>query len=434
MWSRATEPEPPSLRRRILGLVLAAVALASLLQAVGAYRSAVANADALFDNQLQTLARAVEAGLPIGGAPAATYEFQVQVWGPGGVLQFGTGALRLPVPPTLGFSEVTVDGARFRLYSLHTPQRIIQIAQNLDQRRARARALALNAVLPVAALGLLLMLAVWLVIDRSLAPVARLRAQLTGRRAQDLAPLDERGLPQEVQPVVREMNLLFQRVERAFRSQQQFVDDAAHELRSPLAALKLQAQALRPADAHQQEALRRLQAGIERASVLVGQLLDLAREDRNAPPLRQPVALDALAREAVADVLPQATARSIDLGVAAAAPGATVQGDPQALRTLLRNLLDNAVKFTPAGGRVDLSLAMRDGRGVLTVEDSGPGIPEAERDRVFDRFYRSPQADTPGSGLGLAIVSAVARRHGGEVVLGRSQRLGGLSVDVRLPL
>lgn len=434
MSSHAIDPSSPhSLRRRLLGLLLAAVALASVLQAAGAYRSALTNADALFDNQLQTLARAIEAGVPVGGETAASYEFEVQVWGPGGVLQFGTGALRLPAPPALGFSEVTVDGVRFRLYSLTTAQRTIQIAQNLDQRRARARALAVNAVLPVALLGLLLMAAVWLVIDRSLAPVERLRTQLTSRRAQDLSPLQEQGLPQEVRPLVRELNLLFERLAQAFRSQQQFVDDAAHELRSPLAALKLQTQALRPIGAVQQDAVDQLQAGIDRAGLLVGQLLDLARQDREAPPPLEPVTLDALAREAITDVLPQASARRIDLGLAAGAPGAAVPGDRHALRTLLRNLLENAVKFTPEGGQVDLSLATLAGQATLTVEDSGPGIPVNEQARVFDRFYRGAGHDAPGSGLGLAIVSTVVRRHGGHVLLGRSPRLGGLRVEVRLP-
>ena len=431
MSFRAIDGAHHSLRRRLLGLVLAAVAAASVLQGASAYRSAVRNADALFDGQLQALAHAVQAGLPAGGARAL--EFNVQIWGTDGVLQFGTAVRPLPAPPVLGFSEVVADGVPYRVYSLSTPGRTIQIAQDLNARRERARALALNAVLPVAGLGLLLMLAVWLVIDRSLAPVARLRRQLASRAPQDLSALAQQGLPQEVLPLVRDLNQLFARVEQAFRLQQQFVADAAHELRSPLAALKLQAQALQRQGSATPQALARLQEGIDRAAALVTQLLTLAREEGAEGTPREKVELQALTREAVADVLPQATARGIDLGLAAGAADAVVLGEREALRTLLRNLLDNAVKYTPDGGQVDIGLEQQADGCTLTVEDSGPGIPAQERERVFDRFYRGRAGDIPGSGLGLSIVAAIARRHGARVTLDSSERLGGLRVTLSLP-
>jgi two-component system OmpR family sensor kinase len=272
--------------------------------------------------------------------------------------------------------------------------------------------------------------------------VERARRQLAHRAADDFSPLAGAGLPDEVRPLVDELNLLFGRVRSAFDAQKTFVADAAHELRSPLTALKLQAQALRPngqpADitpAEREAGIARLNQGIDRAIRLVEQLLVLAREEAGQAAAGPPVDLDVVVRLAVADVLPQARLKQIDLGVAETpALPAPVRGEPEALRVLLRNLLDNAVKYTPPAGRVDVSLAVTGGRPVLTVQDSGPGIAPEERERVFDRFYRATgSAGETGSGLGLAIVQVIAGRHGATLELGRSEQLGGLLVSVTFP-
>jgi two-component system, OmpR family, sensor kinase len=425
-----------SLRRRLLWLVLAAIAFASVLQASSAYRTALQQADAMFDYHLQEVARSVHGGVPF--APGEDqYDFFVQIWGPDGAQIFRSRGAALPSQAVLGFSDTTFNGVRYRVYSLLTPEHTIQIAQDLDARQARARSLALRAVLPIALLAPLLMMAVGWLISRSLAPVERMRKQVAGRAADDLSPLPDAGLPLEVLPLVRELNLLFERVRRAFSAQQEFVADAAHELRSPLTALKLQAQALRRAhdDASRETAIARLNDGIDRAIQLMGQLLVLAREDGEgaAAAGAQRVDLQEVARQAVADVLVQAQAKRIDIGLASAGPPLWVRGQPEALHILLRNLLDNAVKYTPEGGQVDISLAMVEGAPSLAVEDSGPGISQAERERVFDRFYRTADARAPGSGLGLAIVKAIAGRHGASVLLDRSAKLGGLKAEVRYP-
>jgi two-component system, OmpR family, sensor kinase len=188
-------------------------------------------------------------------------------------------------------------------------------------------------------------------------------------------------------------------------------------------------------DASRETAIARLNDGIDRAIQLMGQLLVLAREDGEgaAAAGAQRVDLQEVARQAVADVLVQAQAKRIDIGLASAGPPLWVRGQPEALHILLRNLLDNAVKYTPEGGQVDISLAMVEGAPSLAVEDSGPGISQAERERVFDRFYRTADARAPGSGLGLAIVKAIAGRHGASVLLDRSAKLGGLKAEVRYP-
>jgi two-component system, OmpR family, sensor kinase len=425
-----------SLRRRLLWLVLAAIAFASVLQASSTYRTALQQADEMFDYHLQEVARSVHAGVPF--APGEDqYDFFVQIWGPDGAQIFRSRGAALPTQAVLGFSDTTFNGVRYRVYSLLTPEHTIQIAQDLDARQARAQALALRAVLPIALLAPLLMMAVGWLISRSLAPVERMRKQVAGRAADDLSPLPDAGLPLEVLPLVRELNLLFERVRRAFTAQQEFVADAAHELRSPLTALKLQAQALRRAhdEGSREAAITRLNDGIDRAIQLMGQLLVLAREDGDAGAAErsQRVELQEVARQAVADVLPNAQAKRIDIGLASAEPSVWVRGQPEPLRILLRNLLDNAVKYTPDGGQVDIAVAMPQGAASLAVEDSGPGIPEAERERVFDRFYRTPDARASGSGLGLAIVKAIAGRHGATVLLGSSAKLGGLKAEVQFP-
>ena len=439
--SETIRTDPPSLRRRLLWLVLAAIALASLLQASTAYRTALAQADALFDEHLQEIARSIRGGMPfepVLDPNDPSHSLMVQIWGPDGAQIFRSPRSQLPAQAVLGFSDGVAGGVRYRVYSLQTPQQTVQIAQNLDARQARARTMALRAVLPIALLAPLLMLAVWWLIDRSLAPVERTRRQVAGRAAGDLSPLPDAGLPEEVLPLVQELNLLFGRARLAFETQRSFVADAAHELRSPLTALKLQAQALRRPqdDASREAALARLNDGIDRAIDLVGQLLALAREegDRQQPAPPQAVDVQDLVRQVVSDVLPQAQARRVDLGlVQGENEPLQVQGDPEALHTLLRNLLDNAIKYTPEGGQVDISLALRDRTPCLFVEDSGPGLPDAERERVFDRFYRVPGATAHGSGLGLAIVKAIADAHGATVALDRSARLGGLRVEVRFP-
>ena len=432
-----------SLRGRLLWFVLVAILLAAVLQAITAYRGAVQQADAMFDDHLQQVARSMRSGAPLGLpleeiAGEAGFDLYVQIWGQDGTTLFRSTPSALPPRAVLGFSDVQANGNSYRVYSLQTPLQTVQIAQDLSARSARAQALAVKAVLPFTLLTPLLMLAVWWVINRSLAPIERARRQVAGRAADDFSPLASDDLPDEVRPLVDELNLLFGRVRGAFDAQKNFVADAAHELRSPLTALKLQAQALRrPVDDPevQQAGVVRLNQGIDRAIRLVEQLLTLAREEASAGASQQePVELLEVVRLAVADMLPLAQLKQIDLGLAAQ-HAARVMGQSEALRVLLRNLLDNAMKYTPASGRVDISVDVMDGVAVLTVEDNGPGVAPDALPRVFDRFFRAGDtlAET-GSGLGLAIVKTIAERHGAILDVGPSTRLGGLRVEVRLAL
>ncbi|WP_422843820.1 ATP-binding protein [Acidovorax sp. M2(2025)] len=444
---------PRSLRMQLLAFLLAAVVLAGAVQGALAYRSALDEADALFDYHMQQTALALRSGLPVdaqGLGPGLdpqdeNHEFIVQVWTNEGlrIFESAVGAA-LPQIAVLGFTNVQARGGTYRVFSMQTRSQVIQVAQNMAARQGMARSLALRTLAPLAFMVPLLVLAVWWGVSRSLAPVERVRRQLAQRQADDLSPVSDAQLPDEVQPLVSELNLLFERVQRAFEAQQHFVADAAHELRSPLAALSLQLQVLQRAgdDAARAAAAERLSAGIDRATRLVEQLLALARQEAAATPA-EPVDLRAVAQLALADVAPAAQARGTDAGLldaGAATVPAIVQGSAEALRMLVRNLLDNAIKYTPPGGQVDVQVRTEaDGQAVLlTVEDSGPGIDPEHRDRALQRFVRVGNGDSSaaatGSGLGLAIVQAIAQRHGAVVELGASDRLGGLRAGVRFAI
>ena len=340
----------------------------------------------------------------------------------------------LPQRAILGFSSVRTHGSTYRVFSMESRSQVIQVAQDIAVRREIASTMALRTVAPIVLIAPMLMLLVWWVVSTSLAPVARVRRQLAGREADELSEVSEAGLPDEIRPLVHELNLLFERVRQAFDTQKSFVADAAHELRSPLAALKLQVTALKRAsdDAAREAALVRLSAGIDRAGRLVEQLLVLARQQARVATgaRREAVALAEVAKAEVAEIAAVAQSRSIDVGVREA-DEAVVSGYPEALRIMLRNLLDNAVKYTPAGGAVDVVVRRELGALILEVEDSGPGIAQEDRERVLDRFYRVAGTETTGSGLGLAIVKSIADLHGATLDLDRSERLGGLRVRVR---
>lgn len=434
-----------SLRTRLLWLLLAAIVLTAIAQAFIAYRTARAEADEIFDYHMQQMALSLRSGLPSNGAIGAGADsqgeedlnFVVQVWTSDGLRVFQSAPrAALPQRTVLGFSNVTTHGSTYRVFSMQSRSQVIQVAQDMAVRRQMASSLALRTVIPIAVMAPLLMLVAWWVVSLSLAPVSRVRRQVADRQADDLSAVSDVDLPDEIRPLVQELNLLFGRVREAFDAQKNFVADAAHELRSPLAALKLQVQGLQRAtdDATRDLAVSRLSAGIDRAARLVEQLLVLARHQSNAATGVKPqsVSLAETARLAVGDAAPAAQQRHTDLGLARADDG-LIAGQPEALRILMRNLLDNAVKYTPAGGRVDLEVVREAGAMRLTVEDNGPGIGDAERERVLDRFYRVAGTETTGSGLGLAIVRSIAEMHAASLRLGRSERLGGLRVDLVFP-
>ena len=440
------EPKPaPSLRARLTGALLLAVLAFAALQAAVTYRTARAETEALFDAQMQRIALSLSGSLGAGAlsddAPAAetpaAREMIIQIWRADGVMLYRSPQGRLLPPQTvIGFSDTVAGGEPYRIYALRTATQVVQVAQQTEARGRMAGQLALRAVLPVALLAPVLMLIVWWVVGRAIGPIERVRRQVAARRPDDLAPLPTAGLPAEVRPLVGEMNGLLTRLSDAWDALTHFTADAAHELRSPLAALRLQAQSLQraPDDATRAIATERLLAGIDRATRLVEQLLALARQE-GAGEGAELVSLDltALARNALADAEPEAARHAIALTLDAPTAHVVLRADEAALAVLLRNLLGNALRHTSPGGQVRVGVREEASVIDLTVEDSGPGIAPDERARVQGRFYRVPGTPGHGSGLGLAIVRAIAERHGAALTLDASPTLGGLRVMLRWP-
>jgi two-component system OmpR family sensor kinase len=431
-----------SLRARLLAWLLTGVLLVGVGGGWIVYRNALEEADAFFDYHLYQTAlllrdQPVEYDLiPQLPAADANYDFVVQVWSSDGrSIYLSKPHSVLPAITTLGFSNATTSEGQWRVYGVGAPNRVIQVAQPMRVREREAAAIAERALKPFALLLPVLALLIWVAVGRALEPLKQLTGQVKARGVDALEPLPDTRLPEEVRPLVGALNDLLARLNGALERERAFMADAAHELRSPLTALHLQMGMLARAgnEAERADATQKLSAGVQRAIRLVEQLLSLARQEPRAEPARSRVSLDELAREVVSEVIPLADAKSIDLGVAGSAPAA-VLGDPERLRTLLRNLVDNAVRYTSAGGRVDVGVEMTPlGSPVLKVIDNGPGIPVEDRARVFDRFYRRPGTSPPGSGLGMAIVKAIADAHGATIALTTNPAGQGLAVTVTFP-
>jgi two-component system OmpR family sensor kinase/two-component system sensor histidine kinase QseC len=422
----------------LLIALLAAVVAISVLAGLLTYRRVLAETSTLFDYQLRQMALSLRSQIPIP-PDQADADFVIQIWDVYGTrVYFSRPGLPLINATALGFADVRVGGRQWRTYGLQTLDGVIQIAQPVRVRESLARGAALRIVIPLLLLLPLLGAAVVGVVGSGLRPLRRVAGEVQRRDVHSLAPIAAARLPQEIAPLVNELNRLLMRLNAAFQTQRAFVADAAHELRSPLTALSLELQLLEraPDEAARREALANLKAAAARAIHLVEQLLTLARNEPREPvgELR-PLALEQPVAEGIADAHALAASRQIELSLEA--DPATIRGDRGALRTLVRNLVDNAVRYTPEGGCVRVRTRAASGiagreAALLEVADSGPGIPPADRERAFDRFYRRAGSPEGGSGLGLAIVKAVADRHGAEVRLGDAPE-GGLLVTVVFP-
>jgi signal transduction histidine kinase len=429
-----------SIRARLLVALFILVALISLLAAGVTYRRVLNETSTLFDYQLRQMALSLRTQISL--APRievppdqSDSDFVVQIWDLFGARTYvSRPGLPMINQTVLGYADLNLRGQRWRAYGLQTVDGVIQIAQPVQVREALARAAAERVVIPLILLLPIMVGAVAWIVRRGLLPLRFVAAEVQRRDARTLAPLGTDNLPREVEPLVSELNRLLERLQRAFSAQGAFISDAAHELRSPLTALRLQLQLLdrAPDEPKRLEARARLGAAVERAIHLVEQLLALARsEPQEAPMDFERVDLVAAAADGVKDTHDLALARKIDLGLDAT-PGLFILGNREALRTLVRNLVDNAVRYTPLGGTVQVRCRPTAQHVLFEVSDTGPGIPAADRERVFDRFYRRAAAQEGGTGLGLAIVKAIAERHGARVELGEAPG-GGLHVVVSFP-
>jgi len=429
-----------SIRARLVLALILVVALVSALAATITYRRVLNETSVLFDYQLRQMALSLRSQVSL--APRIEVppdqgdtDFVIQIWDLFGARMYlSRPGLPMINQTVLGYANLSVEGQAWRAYGLQTADGVIQIAQPIRVRQRLARAAALRIVIPLSLLQPVLVIFVAWIVDRGLKPLQRLTAEVQRRDARSMTPLSQDGLPREIAPLVAELNRLLERLRDAFAVQRNFIADAAHELRSPLTALRLQMQLLdrAPDEAARNEARARLGDAVARAVHLVEQLLALARsEPRETPVAFVPVDLATVSAQAVADTHAFAIERNIDLGLEAA-DAVPLRGDPEALRILVRNLVDNAVRYTPPGGAVQVRCTPAAGGALLEVDDTGPGLAPDERERVFDRFFRRAAVQESGTGLGLAIVKAITERHGANIMLGSAPG-GGLKVTVSFP-
>jgi two-component system OmpR family sensor kinase len=430
-----------SIRRQLLVWLLALVIVGVGFAGWLIYRQALAEANELFDYQLEQIAAALPSE-PFSSVLQSRSDSDegvvIQIWNRNGVLMYYSHP-RVPLAPhaELGFSTEATARGEWRVYSAIVGDNVVQLAQPLSIRNRLAAGVAWRTLWPLVLLLPLLGMAIWIIVGRGLMPLQRVTRALDTRHPEALEPLPDNRLPEEVVPVVRALNALLERLATALDTQKAFVADAAHELRTPLAAVQIQAQLVARAkdDESRKEALDDLQAGITRATRLAEQLLALARSEPDGKSATTPVDLHALLDECVGGSVLVAQQRGVDLGIEAT-EAATVSGDPNGLRVMFNNLIDNATKYTPDGGRVDVCLRLDAGHPLVEISDNGPGIPGEERERVFDRFYRvgasadRARTDIAGSGLGLAIVRRIAAQHDASVSLAESKS-GGLLVSIR---
>ena len=352
----------------------------------------------------------------------------------------------VPLSDTLGEGFHTIKGSvddddddddddEYRAYIRQTPQGKIAVLQETEYRDDLAATAAYQSVLPLLiALPLMILLTVWITY-RAMRPVKTLSASLGKRRSDDLSPLDGEGVPSEIQGFVTAINQLLQRTGENIRRQQRFIADAAHELRSPLTALSLQAERLTklPQSDEAREQTGLILQSIQRNRHLLEQLLTHARAQGSETQRNlTDISLQAQFRRVLQELMPLALNNQQDIGVAVE-NDLRIRADDTEIYTLIKTFTDNAIRYTPAGGRIDIGFSETPTTLTIWVEDDGPGIPAAERSRVTDAFYRILGTEQQGTGLGLSIADAIAKRYGGKLILADSRNFAhGLLIQAEL--
>ena len=429
-----------SLRKQLLCWLLPLYLVGAVVAAVVAYVTFGWAVDFFMDNQLRVFAQShaavgeITRPLPtLSRRNVEKGDLIVQMWDRNGRLHATSWPdLHLPLQTESGFHDFVLDGLRWRAYTLQSPDRTVQIVQCVNFREMVIREHVLGTSLPVILLIPLSAAILWLGIRMSLRRLEIVARSAAAQDERNVCELPLVHVPCEIHPLVLSVNKLLSRLRDAFSSQRRFVQDAAHELRTPITAMTLQLENLKAhvTDPAAMEQVAQLEAGLARTKRLVEQLLRLARQEAPRPAdATAPTHLDELLKDTVASLVPIADRRRIDLGFTASI-AAIAPGQREELRSLFHNLVDNALRYTPEGGVVDV--ALHDDAGVVTVEiiDSGPGIPPELLPRVFDRFFRIEGSDAQGSGLGLAIAKNAAERN--EVALELVNRIDGPGLIARM--
>nr|WP_321830315.1 ATP-binding protein [Burkholderia cenocepacia] len=442
-----------SLRRRLLTWLLPAACVIGLVASAGTYWGALRELDDLLDDQMRSMSKQIVVGpngeLSFSNHAKGKHGFEasdpdavlLQVWRNGTLVYSTDRDSKLPPPAQQGIASVDVGGQPWRTYVTKRGGTTIRLAQARHARWEAIAGIAVHLLWPVFSMLPLLALGLWFGIGAGLRPLRAIASGLKRRNANNLEPVDVASMPNEVRPLAEAINDLLARLDRSFTLQRHFIADAAHELRTPIMGLSIQSQLLRrAATAEEREhILAQIHAGTTRLGHLAEQLLTLARLEPDAQAVvsaSAPVDLAALCRSVVSDRARVADAHRIDLGAIVDVP-VMAAGNADTLRVLLNNLVDNAIRYAGEGARVDVSARVDGTTPVLEVADDGPGIPEAERADVWERFYRgegAQAATSSGSGLGLSIVKRIAEQHRATVSLGTTRGGRGLTVTVRFPL
>lgn len=424
-----------SLRGRLFAGLTAIILLTGLAGGLFARHWAFNEAIEMQDSVLIQIAGLVQSGSLTGGRELHGVDEDAEVWL---IDQASDGDARLWGLRD-GLALATRKGQPVRVLLRTRPDGTrFAVAQRTSVRDEIASDTAFRTVLPIGALIPCLLLVTAVVIARSLRPVVRLAGDLDGRRADDMTPLPVAQMPSELHPFVASINGLLQRTRFLMDQQRRFVTDAAHELRTPITALTLQAENLSSVDLPitARERVTALRQGIGRTKHLLEQLLALARQDAGSPDgsVMPVIALDVVVKEVVADAMPEAANRGVDLGFARVEP-AFVRGEAVMLAALVRNLLDNALRFTAYGGRIDAWVYRDGGTAILQIEDSGSGVAPEEINRIFEPFFRGQRPEGDGVGLGLSIVKRIVDRLGGSIEAANIAEDGrsGLRILVMLP-
>lgn len=435
-----------SLERDLLKWIVGALTLGTVLLTAVAYWVTLQEMREVFDAELKTIAEGVvrmhqansdwsaSAALPVRTDEPDDSEIVTQSWTSAGRRLFiSDPRVTLPFSAAPGHSEISIGDDRWSVHTVAGQGYVAQAAQRQSQREQMAGESAAQIstlmVALVSGVGVLLVLS----LRRGLAPLDVAARDIATRSAGALSPIRAGDTPRELMPVIDSTNELLRRLSESFSAQRRFLADAAHELRTPITALRLQLQNLKHSKdgLSRESALNDLEAGIDRSQRLVAQLLEIARSERDVEAMRtEPVDLAALARNVAATFAVRADEKGVDLGVRVL-DRPIVDGDLMQLTVLLNNLIDNAIRYAP-GGAVDIEVVTETAQPVLRVVDHGPGIHPEERERVFDRFFRgaSGRIDPGGSGLGLAIVKAIADRHDALIELDWGPEGRGLEVSV----
>ena len=440
-----------SIERYLLSWILGALTLGSVLVALVMYLVLLDEMNEVFDDHLANVAKAVASYHHSGHATGdSTPESPVRnealdgseivtvTWTRSGERVYSSDQrVDLPFSTTQGLSRPRIAGEEWILFTSVQADGVVQAAQRVSDRQELAGESAAKIFLPLFGLVVLVGGLLVFALRRGLQPLDAAARDIAMRSVKSLDPVSTTDVPKEIRPLVLSINDLMSRLSDAFSAQRRFLADAAHELRSPVTAVRLQLQLLKRStdEASRTNALNGLESGIGRTQHLIEQLLQVARSEPDGEVRRnEPVVLGELVRSVVCDLSIKADQRGIDLGATGPAD-VVVLGDDHQLTILLSNLVENALRYTSAGGVVDVAADWRDGRPCLSVIDDGPGIPESEREQVFDRFHRGEDAQTTardfgGSGLGLAIVRAIADQHHACVTLHTPQTGRGLEVRV----